>query len=81
MLTGYAGDSTLFGRIPHPCDRASEVASLIDYLGVISDWCSMCGMLVNPSKTRGMLIFCSRMVEPLFSDLVIDSTVVEMSQS
>ena len=35
-------------------------------------------MLVNPSKTRGMLISRSRMVEPLFTDLVIDGSVVEM---
>ena len=35
-------------------------------------------MLVNPSMTRGMLIYRSRIVEPLFPDLVIDSTVVEM---
>ena len=35
-------------------------------------------MLVNPSKTRGMLISRSRTVEPLFPDLVVDGTVVEM---
>ena len=35
-------------------------------------------MLVNPSKTRGMLISRSRTVEPLFLDLVIDGSVVEM---
>ena len=45
---------------------------------MISDWCSRWGMLVNPSKTRGMLIFISRTVEPLFPDLVIDGSVVEI---
>ena len=35
-------------------------------------------MLVNPSKTRGMLISLSRRVEPLFPDLVIDCSFVEM---
>ena len=35
-------------------------------------------MLVNPSKTRGMLISRSRTVEPLLPDLVIDGFVVEM---
>ena len=34
-------------------------------------------MLVNPSKTRGMLISRSRTVEPLFPDLLIDGSVVE----
>ena len=77
-LVGYADDSTLLCRIPHPRDRSSVAASLNDDLAVISDWCSRWGMLVNPSKTRGMLISCSRTVEPLFPDLLIDGSVVEM---
>ena len=35
-------------------------------------------MLVNTSKTRGMLNSRSRTVEPLFPDLVIDGSVAEM---
>ena len=75
---GYAADSTLLCRIPHPRDRSSELTSLYDDLAVISDWCSRWSMLVNPSKTRGILISCSRTVEPLFSDFLIDGSVVEM---
>ena len=79
-LVGYADDSTLLCRMPHPRDRSSVAASLNDdsIMAVISDWCSRCGMLVNPWKTRGMLISCSRTVEPLFPDLLIDGSVVEM---
>ena len=77
-LVGYADDSTLLCRIPHPRDRSSVAASLNDDLAVISDWCSRWGMLVNPSKTRGMLISRSRTVEPLFPDLLIDGSAVEM---
>ena len=33
---------------------------------------------MNPTKTRGMLISRSRTVEPLFPDLLIDGSVVEM---
>ena len=77
-LVGYANDSTLLCRIPHPRDRSSVAASLNDDLAVISDWCSRWGMLVNPSKTRGMLISRSRTVEPLFPDFLIDGSVVEM---
>ena len=36
------------------------------------------GMLVNPSKTRLMHISHSRTVEPLFPDLVVAGSVVEM---
>ena len=53
-------------------------ASLNEDLAVISDWCSRWGMLVNASKTRGMIISRSRTVEHLFPDLVIDGSVVEM---
>ena len=35
-------------------------------------------MLVNPSKTRGMLISRSRTVDPLFPVLVIGGSVVEI---
>ena len=62
-LVGYANDSTLLCKIPHPRDRSSLAASLNDDLAVINDWCCRWGMLVNPSKTRGMLISRSRTVE------------------
>ena len=75
-LVGYADGSTLLCRIPHPLDRSSVAESLNDDLAVISDWCSRWGMLINPSKARGMLISRSRTVQHLFPDLVIDSSVV-----
>ena len=85
MLTTLSS-TLLCIRIAHPRDRASVArtvaATLNDDLAVISDWCSGwtrgVAMLVNPSKTRGMLISRSRTVEPLFPDLFVDGTVVEM---
>ena len=71
VLVCYADGPTLLCRIRHPRDRPSVAASLNDDLAVISDSCSRWGMLVNPSKTRGMIISRSRMVEPLFPDLYI----------
>ena len=53
-------------------------SSLNGDLAMVGDWCSTWGMLVNPSKTRGMLISHSRSAESLFPDLVIDVSVVEM---
>ena len=78
VLVGYADDANLFCKIPRPRDRASVAASLNNDLAMISDWCSRWGMSVNPSKTRGMLISHSRTVEPLFHDLVIDGSVVDI---
>ena len=77
VLVGYADDSTLLYRIPHPRDTASVAASLNDDLTWINDWCSRWGILMNPRKTRRMLISRSRTVEPLFPVLVVDGTVVE----
>ena len=37
VLVGYADDSTLFCRIPHPQDRASVAALLNDDLAMIRD--------------------------------------------
>ena len=45
---------------------------------MISDWCRRWGMMVNPNKTRGMLISRFRTIEPLFLNLVIGDSVVEM---
>ena len=78
VLAGYADDLTLFCRIPHPRHKATVAPSLSDDLAMISNWCSRWGMMVNPSKTRGMLISRSRTVEPLFPDLVIDGSMAEM---
>ena len=49
-LVGYADDSTLLCRVPHPCDRSSVASSLNDDLAVISDWCSRWGTYVGKSK-------------------------------
>ena len=77
-LVGYADDSILLCRIPHSRDRASVAASLNDDLAVIRDWCSRWGMLVNPSKTTGMLISRSCTVEPQVPDLVWDGFLAQM---
>ena len=74
VLVGYADDSTLLYRIPHLRDKSSVAASLNDDLAVISDWCSRWGMLVNPSKTRRMIIFRShtlRLCSPTWSSRVL----------
>ena len=45
-LVGYADDSTLLCRIPHPRNRSSVAASLNDDLAVINDWCSKYRILI-----------------------------------
>ena len=78
----------LLCRIPHPRDRASVAASLNNDLANWL-WSAICavtsrwGMLVNHSKTRRMLIYCSHTVEPSFPDFglcscLVDGSIVEI---
>ena len=47
VLVGYAGDSTLFCRMPHSRDRESVATSLNDDFALISDCCNRWGTLVK----------------------------------
>ena len=80
-LDGYADDSTLLCRIPHPRDRSSVAASLNDDLAVISDWCSRWGMLVNPSKTRGCLFLALVRLNPCSLIWLLMVLLLKWSQS
>ena len=77
-LVGYADDSTLLASISSPLERPLIAASLNRDLALISRWCVEWGMLINCSKTFGMVISRSRTALPLFSDLVVGDSVVSM---
>ena len=78
VLVGYADDSTLIATVPRPSDRISVVSSLNRDLIRIGEWCSAWGMLVNPSKTKAMVISRSRTIAPPYPDLVLNGTVIDM---
>ena len=80
MLVGYADDSILFCKIPHPRDKASVVPSLNDDLAMITIGAvgGGGGYAGESQQDKGMLISRSCRFEPLFPDLVIDGSVVEM---
>ena len=77
-LVGYADDSTLISPIPRPADRLSVACSMNRDLDRIRSWCLRWGMVVNPSKTKGLLVSRSRTVNPVLPELVLDGSVVEM---
>ena len=78
ILVCYADDSTLFSAVPSPRDRVSVAASLNRDLDHINDWCQMWGMLVNPSKTKPMIISRSHTAVPPFPDLTLSGSVIEV---
>ena len=53
-LIGYADDSTLMAVVPSSGVRVAVAESLISDLGRASEWCDLCGMKLNASKTKSM---------------------------
>ena len=75
-LVGYADDSTLVAVVPSPGDRDSISASLNRDLGLISDWCSKWGMVLNAAKTKSMIVSRSRTLLPAFPVLRLANSVL-----
>lgn len=76
VLVGYADDSTLIAPVSCPRDRVLVAASLNRDLDVIVAWCSRWGMLINSSKTYGMIVSRSRTIAPSFPDFVIGGSAI-----
>ena len=55
-LIGYSDDSTLMAVEPFPGVRVAVAESKIRGLGRVSEWCDLCGMKLNASKTKSMII-------------------------
>ena len=63
-LIGYADDRTLMAVVPSPGVRVALAESLIRDLGRVSEWCDLCGMKLNASKTKTMRVSRSRTMHP-----------------
>ena len=63
-VIGYADDSTLMAVMPSPAVRVTLAESLIRDLCRVSEWCDLCGMKLNASKTKRMIDSMSRTMQP-----------------
>ena len=63
-LYAYADDSTLLAVVRKPADRPAVAASLNKGLARIQEWCNHWCMILNPSKTKALVISRSRTVNP-----------------
>ena len=52
---GYADDSTLIAVVPSPGVRVAAAESLSRDVMKVSEWCDLCGMKLNASKTETMM--------------------------
>ena len=75
-LIGYADDSTLKAVVPFPRIRVAVAESLMRDLGRVSEWCDLCGMKLNASKTKTMIVSRSRTMQPQSPPLTIGGTVL-----
>ena len=78
-LVGYAADSTLIAVVPSPALRVAVAESLSRDLVKVSEWCYLCGMKLNASKTKTMIVFRSHTMHPQSPALSIGGTVLKES--
>ena len=78
-LIGYADDSTLMAIVPSPGVRVAVAEFLILDLGRVSEWCGLCGMKLNASETKTMIVLKSRKMHSRSSSLTIGGTVLKES--
>ena len=64
MLMGYADDSTLMAVVPSPGVRVTVAESLIRDLRRVSERCNLCGMKLNASETKTMIVSRSHTTHP-----------------
>ena len=75
-LIGYADDSNLIDIVPSPGARVAVAESLIRDLRRVSEWCDLCWMKLNASKTKTMIVSRSRTMHPQSPPLTIGRTVL-----
>ena len=73
-LIGYADDSTLIAVVP-----CSVEESFSHNLVKVSEWCFLCGMKLNASKTKIMIVSMSCTMHHQLPVLTIDGTVLDES--
>ena len=76
---GYADDSTLVAVIPSLGERVDVSESMNRDLNRVSVWCNLCGMKLNASKTKTMIVSSSSTVHPQLTPLTRDGTVLKES--
>ena len=75
----YADDSTLMAVVPSPGITVTVAVFLIHDLGRVSEWCDLCRMKLNASKTKTMIVSRSRTMHPQAPPLTIGGTVMKES--
>ena len=75
-LFAYADNSTLLAVFCKTADRLAVAASLNMDLACIWEWCNHWCMILNPNKTKALVVSRSRTVSPPLGDLVLSGVSI-----
>ena len=70
-LYAYADDSILLAVVLKPAQRAAVAETLNRDLSRIQEWCNQWCMILNPNKTKAVVVSRSRTVNPPHGDLAL----------
>ena len=80
-MVSYADDTSLLASISRPNLRSCITESLNNDLMIINSWCDHWGMRLNPNKTKSIVFSRFRTLNPVFSDLFIGGTRIDLCDS
>ena len=75
-LFAYAGNSTLLAVVRKLADRPPVAASLNRDFAGIQEWCNHWCMILNPNKTKVLVVSRSRIVNSPYGDLVLSEVSI-----
>ena len=75
-LYAYAEDSTLLAVVRKPSYKPAVAASLNRDLARIQEWRNHWCMILNPNKTKGLVVSRSMTVNPSHADLVLSGVSI-----
>ena len=78
-LFAYADDSTLLAVVRKPADIPVVAASLNRDLARIQEWCNNWCMIMNPNKTKAVVVSRSRTVSLPHGDFVLSGISIRAS--
>ena len=78
-LFAYTDDSSLLAVVRKPAERPAVAASLNRDLARIREWCNHWCMILNPNKTKALVVSRSRTVSPPHGDLVLSGVSIRAS--
>ena len=78
-LSAYASYSTLLAVVRKPADRPAVAASLNTDLARIREWCNHLCVILNPNKSKVLVVSRSRSVSPPNGDLVLSMVSIRAS--